>query len=460
MWAAYESVVRTYGATRLDMDVEDRSLENLAGIDRRNKALRRVEAWAARTGRRLQIEYTLPVEPPGLESNGLHVLRNAIRNGTRVDVVNIMTFDYYDGVTTDMGAAAISAARGLHHQLHVLYPRRGSRRLWAMEGNTILPGIDDYPRKTEVTTLADAASRTVVCALGRHQHHLDVGNRARPRHLPGPDRLQHVLGHHPARLGVQPPARAVHEQMSGGGLRVVGAGLGRTGTHSLMLALEQLLGGRCYHMAEVIERPNDVPVWHAAIRGEQPDWRTFLAEYEATVDWPACAFWRELDAANPRAIVLLSVRESPEVWWKSFEATIAAGLAKPVPADEPDWAMRRRMVVELLDVTFASGWRQRYEAIAAYEAHNAAVRAAVHPSDWSSGGRLTAGGRCAPRLTFQSPLSRSRGRTRPRSSGPASTPRTPKSPAPTPDLPATPARQLRPGRCDGTWHRLRRRRRP
>jgi Glycosyl hydrolases family 18 len=155
--AAYESVVRTYGATRLDMDVEDRSLENLPGIDRRNKALHRVEAWAARTGRRLQIEYTLPVEPPGLESDGLHVLRNAIRNGTRVDVVNIMTFDYYDGVTTDMGAAAIAAARGLHRQLHDLYPHRGSRRLWAMEGNTILPGIDDYPRKTEVTTLADAA---------------------------------------------------------------------------------------------------------------------------------------------------------------------------------------------------------------------------------------------------------------------------------------------------------------
>jgi hypothetical protein len=36
--AAYESVVRTYGATRLDMDVEDRSLGNDAGIDRRNRS--------------------------------------------------------------------------------------------------------------------------------------------------------------------------------------------------------------------------------------------------------------------------------------------------------------------------------------------------------------------------------------------------------------------------------------
>jgi len=167
--------------------------------------------------------------------------------------------------------------------------------------------------------------------------------------------------------------------MSSEGLRVVGAGLGRTGTHSLMLALEQLVGGRCYHMAEVMERPDDVPVWHAAIGGEQPDWRTFLAEYQATVDWPACAFWRELAAANPGAVVLLSVRESAETWWKSFEATIAAGLAKPVPADQPDWAVRRKMVVAMLTETFTPDWREREAAIAAYEAHNATVRATVPP---------------------------------------------------------------------------------
>ena len=155
--AAYESVVRTYGATRLDMDVEDRSLAHPAAIDRRNRALRLVERWAHRHGRPLQISYTLPVEPAGLEADGLSVLRDAVHVGTRVDVVNIMTFDYYDGVTTNMGAAAISAARGLHRQLHGLYPGRRSRSLWAMVGVTILPGIDDYPRKTEVTYLRDAA---------------------------------------------------------------------------------------------------------------------------------------------------------------------------------------------------------------------------------------------------------------------------------------------------------------
>src|SRR3954447_22822143 len=55
-------------------------------------------------------------------------------------------------------------------------------------------------------------------------------------------------------------------------LRVVGAGLGRTGTASLKQALERLLGAPCYHMAEVFTHLDHVPVWHAAIRGENVDW--------------------------------------------------------------------------------------------------------------------------------------------------------------------------------------------
>jgi hypothetical protein len=154
--AAYEQLITTYDVTRLDMDVEGRSLTRTDGIDRRNKALKIVEDWAAAQGRPFQVSYTVPTTPNGLESTGVAILQNAIANGTRVDVVNIMTFDYYDKVTTDMGAAAISAAQGLHSQLASLYPSKTSAQLWAMEGNTILPGIDDYPKKTEVTYLPDA----------------------------------------------------------------------------------------------------------------------------------------------------------------------------------------------------------------------------------------------------------------------------------------------------------------
>jgi hypothetical protein len=154
--AAYEGVIKTYDISRLDMDVEGRSLGRSAGIDRRNKAIAIVEQWAAAHGRPLQISYTLPTSPAGLDSDGLAVLQNAVQNGARVDVVNLMTFDYYDGTTTQMGAAAISAAKGLVGQLKQLYPSQTAAQRWGRVGITIMNGIDDYPKKTEVTTLADA----------------------------------------------------------------------------------------------------------------------------------------------------------------------------------------------------------------------------------------------------------------------------------------------------------------
>src|SRR6185295_16672372 len=104
---------------------------------RRNKALRILQDRLAAAGRAVQIQYTLPTSPKGLDGSGLAVLRNAVANGTRVDIVNIMTFDYYDGSTTDMAAAAISAAEGLHAQLAKLYPGRTAAQLWAMVAITL-----------------------------------------------------------------------------------------------------------------------------------------------------------------------------------------------------------------------------------------------------------------------------------------------------------------------------------
>lgn len=159
-------------------------------------------------------------------------------------------------------------------------------------------------------------------------------------------------------------------------LQVIGAGLGRTGTASLKLALERLLDGRCYHMSESIERPQDTAVWHAAMRGETVDWTRLLADYVATADWPACAFWRALAAANPEALVLLSSRESPEAWWRSVEPTILLASSEPVPTEDTDWIERRAMVVEVF-AYFDRDWPDPRSAIAAYETHNAAVRAEV-----------------------------------------------------------------------------------
>ena len=82
-------------------------------------------------------------------------------------------------------------------------------------------------------------------------------------------------------------------------LRVVGAGVGRTGTHSLKLALEQLLGGPCHHMTEVFEHPEQIPVWMDAIDGKPIDWSAHLAGYVALVDWPGASFWPEFAGGQP-----------------------------------------------------------------------------------------------------------------------------------------------------------------
>ena len=115
--AAYEQVIETYGVSRLDMDIEDHSLGRSAGIDRRNKAIAMVQQWATAHGRPLTISYTLPTSRGGLEDDGVAVLRNAIHNGVRIDIVQPMTFDYYDGEDRDMGDSAISALKGVHAQL-------------------------------------------------------------------------------------------------------------------------------------------------------------------------------------------------------------------------------------------------------------------------------------------------------------------------------------------------------
>jgi hypothetical protein len=158
--ADYESVITTLGVTRLDMDVEAKSLNNTAGIDRRNKAIALTEQWAAANGIPLQIQYTLPVEQYGLDANGEAVLQNAVANGVTVSSVNIMVFDYYiagEGVV-EMGTAAENAATNTHTQLESIFPTLTSAQIWNMEGMTMLPGIDDYPKKTEVTYEPDATT--------------------------------------------------------------------------------------------------------------------------------------------------------------------------------------------------------------------------------------------------------------------------------------------------------------
>lgn len=158
-------------------------------------------------------------------------------------------------------------------------------------------------------------------------------------------------------------------------LEVFSAGFGRTGTMSLKLALEEIGFGPCHHMDEVIENgATQIPLWNAAHAG-RPDFAAIYAGYRAAVDWPTAAFWRELADAYPKAKVILSTR-SVESWCASFSQTILTILSAPETWPEParPWL---EMVTDVVTKRSLGDKTGPDELIATFNAHEAAVRAAI-----------------------------------------------------------------------------------
>jgi hypothetical protein len=168
-------------------------------------------------------------------------------------------------------------------------------------------------------------------------------------------------------------------------LTVIGAGLPRTGTNSLRLALARLLDGECYHMFTVKADPPQARAWVRALNGDLSEARGLLSGCTAAVDWPASFFWRDFAAENPDALVVLSVRESPATWWRSFDATVLERKRHPevLPGDDGSFAVMRD---GLLDRALGPDWASPRIAMAAYQRHNEQVRAHCPPGqlvEWS-----------------------------------------------------------------------------
>jgi hypothetical protein len=162
-------------------------------------------------------------------------------------------------------------------------------------------------------------------------------------------------------------------------LKVIGAGLGRTGTLTLKTALEMLGFGPCHHMIEVLGNPAQVPFWNRAADGGAIEWEDIYGGYSATVDWPGCHFYAALAERYPEAKVILS-RRDPERWYESISETILKSMdsmglaAAPIPADHP---MRFGGVI-IPQKTFGFDF-SRDNVIAAFERHNAEVVAMIPP---------------------------------------------------------------------------------
>lgn len=137
--AAYANIVNSTGVTRLDFDIEGGTLSDTASTTRRDQAL----AALQRQNPAVQVDFTLGVAPSGLPTGNASeyaLLQDAKTQGVSVNIVNIMTMDFYDGqpVLSD----AESAARNTASQLAGLYGI-STAAAYAKMGLTPIAGTND-----------------------------------------------------------------------------------------------------------------------------------------------------------------------------------------------------------------------------------------------------------------------------------------------------------------------------
>ena len=206
----FESLITTYHVPRIDLDVEADSLTNTAGINRRNEAIAQTEAWAAAHHRSIQFSYTLPTFPTGLTAAGLAVLQNAVADGARISVVNLLTFDYYFGTEQDMVADTETAGGGPGQPAADAVPGRQrapalahGRRHRDARHRRLRPGRDvlDRPTRSPILHWAQQPGLGLAVLLGA---------AARQRRLPGHQGRGQLLRRDPAGLVLQPHLRALH----------------------------------------------------------------------------------------------------------------------------------------------------------------------------------------------------------------------------------------------------------
>lgn len=167
-------------------------------------------------------------------------------------------------------------------------------------------------------------------------------------------------------------------------VKVIGAGFGRTGTNSFMIAMETLGFAPCHHMRVLMRTEPDADAWQRAAAGTLENWDEIYGDFVATCDFPHCVFYGELAAFYPDAKVVLTVRD-PDDWYASVTKTIFStetlGQLQEFAAGEGPSADRTNSFLKIFGrVIDLDGIGDRQATIEAFELHNEAVRSTI-PSD-------------------------------------------------------------------------------
>jgi hypothetical protein len=162
-------------------------------------------------------------------------------------------------------------------------------------------------------------------------------------------------------------------------MEAIGAGFGRTGTSSLQAALEELLGGKCYHMKDIMMHPAQLKAWHEFALGKtsKMDWERLFAGYVAIVDCPVCIYYKEIMGIFPEAKIILTVRDS-QSWWKSFNSLMSlVNKARLLRFLVPKLRKLSQFADKIIIENVFGGRMEKENCINIFERHNQEVRELV-----------------------------------------------------------------------------------
>ena len=173
---AYRGVIDTYDLTHVDFDIEGAIVPNTTFNTRRAQAIADLQDEAAADGRELIVSYTVAVEPNGLLPEGVALLQNAVDNGVRIDLVNLMTMDFSLSQVPEPGTKMAQyselAALNTRDQLRPVFPGLSDAQLFAKLGMTAMIGVNDPGYAAEIytpraaSTLASWAGENGIGMLG------------------------------------------------------------------------------------------------------------------------------------------------------------------------------------------------------------------------------------------------------------------------------------------------------
>lgn len=158
--AAYKSVVDRYSVNTIDLDLEGRSLTDVAAGDRRAAAIASLQSSMRAKGQELAVWVTLPATPQGLSEAGTSAVAQLLAKKVDLAGVNVMTMDYGESLAAgqSMLDGSRSALTQSQRQLSILYKLAGIQltpeTIWAKIGATPMIGQNDMVN--EIFTMDDA----------------------------------------------------------------------------------------------------------------------------------------------------------------------------------------------------------------------------------------------------------------------------------------------------------------